>query len=337
MNTLFPLHEEGRFDEPTTDKKLTKRFPKTKYKGLLVIGDPHLEGRVPGFRKDDYPKTIIDKLKWCLQTARNQKLLPVILGDLFHLPRDNPNWLVNELIQVFDQKVYGIYGNHDVHENQLDSNDTLSILESAGCIELLGGSNCFRGMMGGRNVLLGGTSWGQQLPDRSDVDLSGEPVVVWLTHHDLSLPGYDAGKIDLPDNMPFDLIVNGHIHRRLDDHIVGRTTLVTPGNIARRNRADATRLHVPSVLVVEFDEAGWHHRYLEVPHRSFEQVFHAAVELAQLDDQKSGFASGLLELQQRRTETGAGLIEFLDANEAQFDPAVACEIQALAKQVLERN
>ena len=29
--------------------------------GLLFIGDPHLASRVPGFRKDDYPRTILAK------------------------------------------------------------------------------------------------------------------------------------------------------------------------------------------------------------------------------------------------------------------------------------
>lgn len=27
--------------------------------GLLFIGDPHLEARVPGFRKDDYPQVVL--------------------------------------------------------------------------------------------------------------------------------------------------------------------------------------------------------------------------------------------------------------------------------------
>ena len=39
------------------------------YQGLLLIGDPHLEGRQPGFRKDDYPVAILEKLQWCLHYA----------------------------------------------------------------------------------------------------------------------------------------------------------------------------------------------------------------------------------------------------------------------------
>ena len=86
--------------------------------GLLAIGDPHLECRVPGFRKDDYPRVVLDKVGWCLAYARDHKLLPILLGDIFHLPRDNANWLLGELMVLFHRGVLGIYGNHDVRENR---------------------------------------------------------------------------------------------------------------------------------------------------------------------------------------------------------------------------
>jgi len=35
------------------------------YAGLMFIGDPHLASRIPGFRKDDYPKVVLEKLDWC--------------------------------------------------------------------------------------------------------------------------------------------------------------------------------------------------------------------------------------------------------------------------------
>ena len=327
MSTNFPVGRQGS----------EAKFPITDYRGLLVIGDPHLEGRSPGFRKDDYPQTILQKLHWCLATARQEKLLPVLLGDLFQVPRDNPNWLINELIQMLDQKTFAIYGNHDVHGNQLGLDDTFSILESAGCIELLNDNNCFQAQMNGHNVLVGGTSWGQPIPDAEQLDLSGEPVVIWLTHHDLMVPGYESGRIELDDNLPFDLVINGHIHRRLEEYRIGETVVVTPGSITRRKRSDATRNHVPSVLLVEFAQHGWGYKYIEVPHRPFEEVFHASVVSTEIPDQRSDFVSGLAELQSRRTESGEGLSEFLAANLGQFEPDIAQEIQSLADEVLERS
>src|SRR5688500_5680347 len=62
--------------------------PLRAYTGLLCIGDPHLASRAPGFRKDDYPRNILAKLEWAMNYAETNELLPVILGDLFHYPRD---------------------------------------------------------------------------------------------------------------------------------------------------------------------------------------------------------------------------------------------------------
>ncbi len=338
-------------------------FRATKYNGLLVIGDPHLEGRVPGFRKDDYPQTILKKLRWCLNRAKKDKLLPVILGDLFQLPRDNPNWLLVELLEMFDCEIIGIYGNHDVHENQIDENDSLSVLAGAGRLKLLDEHQNFQGNFNGRDVFIGGTPWGQHLPDSvemsvgsikrkkdssnqatlgfSNPDLGADdPLVIWLCHHDLIVPGYEqAGKIKISDQLGIDILINGHIHRRLDEVIAGKTKIITPGNISRRKRSDVTREHVPSVLKIVIDPAisptGWSMEYLTVPHRPYEEVFHEAIVDETADRESQGrFVTGLAELQARATETGAGLTEFLDKNLHQFEADVAAEIRLLADDVL---
>src|SRR5437667_6913960 len=109
--------------------------------GLLFIGDPHLASRAPGFRKDDYPATILEKLRWTLDYARANRLRPVFLGDLFDFPRDNANWLLVRLLPLLDENTLGIYGNHDCKENSLDENDTLSIFVHAGKIRLVDEQN----------------------------------------------------------------------------------------------------------------------------------------------------------------------------------------------------
>ena len=108
------------------------------YVGLLLIGDPHLEGRQPGFRKDDYPNVILEKLAWCLDYSWQNRLLPAILGDLFDKPRDNPNWLLGRLLELLHGEVIGLYGNHDVHYNpELTADDSLSLLVKSNRIRLV--------------------------------------------------------------------------------------------------------------------------------------------------------------------------------------------------------
>lgn len=333
-------------------------FKSTSYRGLLLIGDPHLEGRVPGFRKDDYPRTILNKLRWCLDYAARERLLPCILGDLFHLPRDNPNWLLVQLIQMLDQEIVAIYGNHDVHENQINEHDSMSVVSQVGRFRLLQDDNLFSGLMKTRPVVIGGTPWGQVLPERFDCDGwtsssdqktqslfldertetekdKGSPLVFWLAHHDLRMPGNeDLGRFKPVELPGVDVVINGHIHRRLDPVQAGQTLWLTPGNISRRARSDANRQHTPSALRINIDSDAWNYEYIEVPHLPFEEVFHEAlVEQDENELGPSAFIAGLAELQARRTETGEGLTTFLDRNLEQFDDEVAKEIRTLAHEV----
>ena len=207
------------------------------YRGVLLIGDPHLEGRQPGFRKDDYPNTILDKLAWCLSYAENERLLPAILGDLFDKPRDNPTWMMGRLLELLRGEVIGLYGNHDCADPALGPHDSLSLLVKAGRLRLIGPNDAWHGMMNGRLVVIGGSSYRQPLPKQfplppslsSDTDIA--PLVLWLTHHDILIPGYDEGRIKPMEIPGVHLLINGHIHRRLEEIRCGMTRWLTPGNM----------------------------------------------------------------------------------------------------------
>jgi DNA repair exonuclease SbcCD nuclease subunit len=307
------------------------------YRGVLLIGDPHLDGRIPGFRKDNYPDVILEKLKWSLEYAARQQLLPAILGDLFDKPRDNPNWMIVRLLEILNGEVLGLYGNHDVHYNpQLTPDDSLSLLVTSGKIRLLSPETPWRGTIGGRPVVIGGSSYRQPIPENYEKS-DPQEVVIWLTHHDILIPGYDEGRIRPREISGIDLLINGHIHRRLEEIVSGGTTWLTPGNISRRARSDASRSHIPSVLQLEITPETVHRKYVEVPHRPFDEVFHEAVVEMPQEPTRSEFIAGLAELQARRTESGAGLMEFLQQNLGKFDAAVAKEIQTLANEVMEHG
>lgn len=324
---------------PRVDAWELTRMAETNYRGLLLIGDPHLEGRSPGFRKDEYPRVILDKLAWCLEYAKQEQLLPAILGDLFDKPRDNPNWMLVELLGMFQSEVLALYGNHDVHQTaELTANDSLSLLVTAGRLNLIQPPNPWRGVMGGRSVVVGGSNYRQPIPKKfpPEADPTHDPasLVVWLTHHDILIPGYDEGRIKPFEAEGIDIIVNGHIHRRLVDVPQGRTLWITPGNISRRKRGDATRAHVPSALRIDVSPETYHIGYVEVPHQPFDEVFHEAVFEPVANETRSAFVAGLAELQKRRTSSGAGLVEFLEHNLNQFEPSVADEIRSLVKEVI---
>jgi DNA repair exonuclease SbcCD nuclease subunit len=312
-------------------------MPEHAYQGLLLVGDPHLEGRQPGFRKDDYPNVVLDKLSWCLNYATSHHLLPIILGDLFDKPRDNATWMIGRLLDMLHSEVIGLYGNHDCAEPALNEHDSFTLLVKAGRLRLVDEQAPWRGSMNGRPVIVGGSSYRRPIPQSFDPGLGEtdvEPLVIWLTHHDILVPGYEAqGRVEPRSIERIDYVVNGHVHRRLADVQAGRTCWVTPGNISRRSRSDATHEHVPAVLRMDVGRTGIERSYVEVPHRPFQEVFHEIVVDNPVAAQPSAFVAGLAELQARRTAAGAGLTEFLRANLARFEPAVADEILALAKEV----
>jgi predicted phosphodiesterase len=319
---------------------------KRQYRGLLVIGDPHIEGRQPGFRKDNFPETILGKVRWCLEYAQKNKLLPAFLGDVFDKPRDNPTWMIGELIEMMmPWPAIGIYGNHDCADPQLSENDSLSILIKAGCLRLVSELDYWTGDVEGRRVVVAGSSYRQRIPQHFDLDnvpkdslFDEKPTVVWMTHHDIDIGNYENGKFGPFEMMNVDLLINGHIHRPAEPVRRGQTTWMNPGNISRRSRSEHARNHVPTVLEVTFPKSGYDVKTVEVPHQSFEAVFHLDdVAEKESEEQLSSFVTGLADLTKRRTASGAGLIEFLEKNLDSYSDGVATEIRQLAKQVTEGN
>lgn len=308
--------------------------------GLLMIGDPHVEGRIPGFRKDEYPRTVLSKIEWALRYARENSLVPIFLGDLFEVPRDNPNWLLVELLELFSTPVLGIYGNHDVRENRLNENDSLSILIESGRYRLLSSDSPAEFSISGRRVCVGGSSWGmpipEQWPDAQTPEQAGQggAICFWVTHHDIHLPGqYDTGYVEPVEIPGIAAIINGHVHRRLEPVTAGNTTWITAGNISRRKRDDASKHHEPAVLKISVGKNDWNYQWVPVPHRPFDEVFHEAIISHDPGEEESAFIAGLAQLESLKTETGQGLHEFLDQNLDQFDKPIADEIRKLAAEV----
>lgn len=310
-------------------------MPDRESAGLLFIGDPHLASRVPGFRKDDYPRTVLSKLEWCLEYARRERLVPALLGDLFNYPRDNANWLLVRLLELLREPALAITGNHDCQRDQLEDDDSLMLLAKAGRVHLLDRDGPWRGRINGRAVVVGGTTYRRPLPERYEgPDGQDEtPLVFWLLHHDVRLPGYEESGYFDPREVPgIDVMINGHIHRPLPEMQAGRTLWLNPGNIARVKRTDAERDRRPSVLRIDVGARDWTKTVVEVPHQAFEDVFHEEIAAEPAESADSLFIKGLAELQARRTESGAGLLGFIQENLGRFSEPVANEILRLAKE-----
>ena len=115
--------------------------------------------------------------------------------------------------------------------------------------------------------------------------------------------------------------------------MAGKTTWINPGNISRRSRSEANQVHIPKALHVQVSDVGLKFEDVVVPHKPFDEVFHEAMVPTEQEQGASAFISGLKELTNRRTDSGAGLKEFLHENVGQFEDDVAEQILNLAKEI----
>ena len=351
-----------------TDFQATSVFVELKrFSGLLFIGDPHVEGRTPGFRRDNYPETILAKLKWCLEYCQQQELHPIFLGDIFDKPRDNPNWLISRMLDLFEGRcIPTIFGNHDCANPHLDENDSLTLLAKAGVIRLLDEKHLWACSFEGRTVVIGGSPYRYPIPETFSIDgskvqlsfsnptMASEEqsidwikaickpgLVIWLTHHDLTFPNPNEAVVThLNELVGIDYVINGHIHRRASADVVrGQTTWVNPGNIVRRSRSDSIRGHEPAALRMDIASDGQWMHYVRIPHQDAEEVFYELGSLGtdEAETNQSSFVTGLAMLQSRKTQSGAGLMQFLKENVNQFETEVAGEILRLADVVLSES
>lgn len=281
---------------------------------VLFIGDPHVAAYPPGHRIDDYKQTVLEKLEFLLETAAKKNALPVILGDLFHVPRDNPNSLLVSLIELFSpHKPWVLVGNHDKHEARFTKDVSLAVLAASGAIRLIDSPGVAATLIvENKRVLLGASPDWTPIPKK--VERNGYDFVVWITHHNIAFPGYEAGKVRLRPVPGVDMIVNGHIHTPKEPVRIQDTLWLNPGSIVRITRSKYTREQKPAALL--WRPARDTLESIPVPCKPFSKVF-----LSESDSWEQGFIpdesrfiKGLENLALKRTTEGVGLKAFLEQN-----------------------
>lgn len=284
--------------------------------GLLLVGDPHLADIPPGQRLPGYREQVLDKLRTALERAAEIDALPVILGDLFHWPRENSNALLVALLQLFaPHKPFVLVGNHDKHQARLADDVSLSVLRQAGVVRLLdepGPQFVLRSPTGA--ALVGASPDGSPLPRLFDKAPGDPQTVIWLTHHNIQFPEFQTRAHGIRELPGIDLLVNGHIHRAQPAVRAGSTLWLNPGNITRLTFTRRSQERVPQAF---FWRPG--SEDLEpfvLPYLPFSEVFpdQDFPPEEQETEGESRFLLGLERLAWKRTREGTGLRQFLQTN-----------------------
>ncbi len=202
--------------------------------GLLIVGDVHLSSVPPERRRASYAEEVLAKLSACAEIARRENLQAVILGDMFHRPREPDEALKTRLIRVlrsFPCTPLCNVGNHDARGEGLQDGDSLMLLVEGG--HVLAPVPFGEGPEGRRTpappravpfadlrlssgvrVGVGMVPWGAVIPDDVSSWFPESDGTVLFTHHDIAFPGAYPKAAPVRPIPGCGLVVNGHMHLR---------------------------------------------------------------------------------------------------------------------------
>jgi len=294
------------------------------FEGFLFIGDSHLVSHRPGKRIDDYATAILGKLSQSARIAKERRLYPVHLGDLFHRARENSLELLSRtaaVLREFEVPLPLEDGSHDRTESWYTEKDAVSLLASFGLLRLMDKPGKVLTLdIHGELVNLWVTPAGCRVPESIPAEPGTRNIMV--THHDFDFNGKYPGAQELHEIEGCDLMVNGHMHHPTPMVLKGRTACHNPGSISRPS-IDLVK-HQPVVSV-------WtpaHHLNLEpVPLTHVRDVFNMTGHEAFAADPRelkaalpkglrlSTFAAKLRATESTdaaRTDDGSAMVETLD-------------------------
>lgn len=291
-------------------------LPVRRCRGLFCIPDPHVAATPPMQRLDSYMDDVLAKLAACLEQAAAADLVPVVLGDLFHWPRENPNVVMVALIELFrGHHPYVLVGNHDKYQARFTADTSLAVLRAAGVCDVLDEPGLFLRLdTPTGKAVVGASPDGSPLP--TSVDKEPDETSVWLTHHNVGFPDFEEKQIKIREIPGLDWLINGHIHRPQPTVVAGGTRWANPGNVTRLKFSRRSMARRPEAAIWRpglDDLEKW-----PIPHRPFAEVFPdqelPPEEAAGPAEVRSNFLEGLARLAWKRTREGAGLKDFLSAN-----------------------
>lgn len=229
---------------------------------IVFFTDPHVSGKTPAARLDNYPETILGKIRQVGEIAKEIHADAVICGgDWFDRPDVGPNIVsrLGEILKRFPCNIYTVIGNHDVYGyNAATINRSMmGILSGFGAVKrLMSDTPCII-----EEFAVTGVDAHYELDrngrvsDYTDGPKEDDKINIRVLHSFLDTkdwPDYVASTniYNLPATNS-DIILTGHEHTGYGKIVHGGTTYINPGALGRVTASVGDVNKVVQVCIIE--------------------------------------------------------------------------------------
>lgn len=227
---------------------------------MMFYTDVHLSGQTPVHRTDDYPKTMLDKLREVYEIAdRAECDIAICGGDLFNSMKVYSYDVLNGVMDIiggFPIKTFTISGQHELMGYNRSKHDSSALGLMVRCCEQLSLIPDGGVFLDSDYHLMASHAW----DDVEEKVAAWEPVdgrVGILVAHALLSRDTHMFEVIQTSKLPptkFRLILSGDLHDGYPTHSIGKTTFCNPGALARPSMSEMDR-H-PQVAIVTISDKG---------------------------------------------------------------------------------
>lgn len=286
---------------------------------LLCCGDLHLTDKTPSNRVDDYAETVLRKLRFVFETARNEGCEAILQpGDLFDGPTPS-YYFFSEIVFLFNEfddiAFICCFGQHDMRYRQKENTAIHALTGSCPHFHLI--TNKYDDVTRG-GIHFYAAGFGEEVPsimDKKDFNIliTHRMIVkekIWFGQTE-----YEYAGAFLKNNK-FDLIVSGDNHQYLIANDKHKRWLFNCGSMMRSTIAQVD--HKPSMIVFDTENIDdWYNVDFPIE----ENVF----DLEMIDKQKEvnekldAFVSGLSEHKEMGMSFADNLSAYMKENKISDD------------------